>query len=472
MYNSNLHFHFVGIAGSGMSGLAEVLLGLGFKVSGSDIKGGEITTRLASLGAEIKLGHDALNLPTKASLLVYSSAVHQDNPEIVEAHKREIPVISRAMVLAELMRLKYGVAVAGSHGKTTTTSISAAILEAGGLDPTVIIGGRVKTKGSGARIGKGSCLVAESDESDRSFLLLKPTIAVVTNIDSEHLSAYASMAELEESFEKFVSSVPFYGLSILCIDDPRVKALAERISGRVVTYGLNPDADIRAIDIEPGRGTTDYTVFRKREKLFDVSLPMWGSHIAVNSLAAIAVGLEFGVNPILIRSALNGFPGVGRRLEVISEVGGITLMSDYGHHPSEIRATLSAIRAGSRGGEGRLITIFQPHRYSRTQQLFAQFLESFSAADILVTTDIYSAGESPIDDVNGESLNSAIDHPNKFYAASLEEAELLAFSQVRPGDTLLCLGAGSIGSSPERLLEMIRKNFDDRPTLLPDELVA
>ncbi len=450
MYNSKLHFHFTGIGGSGMSGLAEILLSSGFRVSGSDQQLSAVCRRLQSLGAEVFQGHAAEHVPEKSSLLVFSSAVQPDNPELAEARRRGIPVIRRAEVLAELMRLKFGVAVAGSHGKTTTTSMIAAILERGGLDPTVVIGGQVRTQASGGRVGKGNYLVAETDESDRSFLLLKPTIAVVTNIDNEHMNAYASLSDLVSSFEQFVSAVPFYGLSVFCIDDPRVRDLAKQYNRRQVTYGLSPDAEYRLSDVSVSRAGTRYTVLRSGDVLFEVQLPLLGRHLALNSLGAIAVGIEFGLAPSLIKEALEAFPGVRRRLEVIDTVHGVTVISDYGHHPTEVRATLRALREAY-GRDGRLHVIFQPHRFTRTRDCFVDFLSAFEHADRLAVTEIYAASESPLAGVSGAQLCDAIVHPAKRFLSELPEALGWILSDVRAGDTVVCLGAGPIGGFAEEV---------------------
>lgn len=451
MYNPSLRFHFTGIGGSGMSGLAEILLNLGFRVSGSDQKLGSTVERLRGLGAEVYEGHAASHLPDGASLLVYSSAIDPTNPEVVEAERRGLPVVRRAEVLAELMRLKFGVGVAGSHGKTTTTSMTAAILERGGLDPTVVIGGQVKAMGSGGKLGRSDYLVAETDESDRSFLLLRPTIAVVTNIDTEHLNAYTSLAELEESFHQFVRSVPFYGLAVLCVDDARVRDLAERYKGRKVTYGVSPQAQLRAIEIQPHRAGTTFDVVRNGEHLFQVNLPMLGRHIVVNSLAAIAVALEFGIPPATIAAALADFSGVKRRLEVLGEFGGVAVVNDYGHHPTEVKATIQAVRAGWGAEVRRLHVVFQPHRYSRTRDCFVMFLDAFGDCDNLVITEIYAASESPIEGISGEALAHAITHPSVRYVQELDDVLPDLVRSVEPGDVVVCLGAGSIGGFAERL---------------------
>ncbi len=451
MYNPKLHFHFTGIGGSGMSGLAEILLNLGFRVSGSDLKISSTCERLKRLGAVIHQGHAPQHIPETTSLLVYSSAVAPSNPELGEARRRGLPVIRRAEVLAELMRLKYGVGVAGSHGKTTTTSMIGTVLEHGGLDPTIVIGGQVKAAESGGKLGKGEYLVAETDESDRSFLLLKPTIAVVTNIDAEHLNAYASYAELESSFEQFVSAVPFYGLAVLCFEDPKLRELSERYRGRKILYGFS-GGEIQARNLQCRRFVTSYDVYVHGEKLLHVDLPMLGSHIALNSLAAVAVGLEFGISPACIAEALSNFSGVRRRLEVIGEACGVTVMNDYGHHPTEVRATLSAIRAGLGQGMGRLHVVFQPHRYTRTRDCFSDFLSAFVDADHLVITDIYAASEEPIIGIDGQSFCAAIDHSAKQFCGAIENAVHPIVGEVKPGDVILCLGAGSVGNLPERFL--------------------
>jgi UDP-N-acetylmuramate--alanine ligase len=453
MYNPKLHFHFSGIGGSGMSGLAEILLNLGFKVSGSDLKLSATTERLQKLGALVFQGHAASNLSESVSLVVYSSALNMLNPEILEAKRRGLPVIRRAEVLAELMRLKFGVAVAGSHGKTTTTSMIAAVLEAGAFDPTVVIGGQVKAIGSGGKLGKGEFLVAETDESDRSFLLLKPSIAVLTNIDAEHLSAYSSQADLDASFESFVSSVPFYGLAILCADDYKVFDIAKRHTGRKVTYGLSPQADIRADQLRFEAGLTHFSVYKQNEFLMDVSLPMFGRHIAVNSLAAIAVGLELGMQPLRIKAALEQFAGVSRRLEIIGTAQGVTVMNDYGHHPTEVRATLAAVRAGFGEQLKKFVVVFQPHRYTRTRDCFVDFLDSFRDSDEVLMLPIYAASEEPIEGIDASKLCEALAAPHsREVVPDLDAAITKVIERVQAGSVVLCLGAGSVGTLPDRIL--------------------
>lgn len=465
MYNPGLHFHFIGIGGSGMSGLAEILLTSGFKVSGSDVKASDVSRRLEHLGAQVFIGHAAANLPSTASLVVYSSAITATNPEIKEAKKRKLPIVRRAEVLAELMRLKFGVGVAGSHGKTTTTSMTGAILDAAHLDPTVVIGGQVKSMGTGGRLGKGDFLVAETDESDRSFLLLKPTVAIVTNIDDEHMNAYRSRRDLEESFNRFVQSVPFYGVAILCVDDPVVRRIASEFKRRVLTYGFSEDADLRAVSIEASSQGMSYEVILRGQSLGLFKLPMWGRHLVQNSLASIAVGLEFGVHIEVIRGALGSFGGVRRRLEIIGEVRGVTVMNDYGHHPTEIRATLNAIRECRPSQDGRVFVLFQPHRYTRTQLCWNEYLDVFGGADELFLTEIYAASEKPLEGVSGQSFFEAVRHDSKEFVATIEEAPALITPRLRAGDIVVCLGAGSVGSMPEKFLAALEASPTEAPVL-------
>lgn len=460
MYNPGLHFHFIGIGGSGMSGLAEILLTSGFKVSGSDVKASDVSRRLEQLGATVFIGHAATNLPESASLVVYSSAITGTNPEIKEAKRRKLPLVRRAEVLAELMRLKYGVGVAGSHGKTTTTSMCSAILDAAGLDPTVVIGGQVKSLGTGGRLGQGDFLVAETDESDRSFLLLKPTVAIVTNIDDEHMNAYRSRKDLEESFNRFVQSVPFYGLAILCIDDPVVKRIASECKRRVVTYGFSPEAELQAVNVQPSPTGMKFEVVRKGESLGEFTLPMFGRHLVQNCTAAIGVGLEFNVPVETIRAALASFGGVKRRLEVMGESRGVTVMNDYGHHPTEIRATLKAVRECCGSQFKRLYVLFQPHRYTRTQLSWNEFLPVFTDADTLLLTDIYAASEKPIDGISGQSFFEAVEHEVKEYIPNIEDAVESLVPRLESGDLVLCLGAGSVGAMPEKILKALDERVD------------
>jgi UDP-N-acetylmuramate--alanine ligase len=449
MYNTKLHFHFTGIGGSGMSGIAEVLLTLGYRVSGTDQRQSSVLDRLASLGATIAVGHSREHLAKDASILVYSSAVTQSNPELVEARARGIPVIRRAEVLAELIRLKYGVVVAGAHGKTTTTAMIGRILEEGGKDPTVILGGTLRSSGGGGVLGRGDFLVAESDESDRCFLLLSPAIAVVTNIDAEHLSAYGSMEELERSFSQFLHAVPFYGLAITCADDPRVASLAASLERRVVTYGLESPATITAHDIKLEPGSSSYVVVKDNQEIGTVSLGMSGRHMVLNSLAAIAVGLEVGIPMETITRALRQMPGIARRMELLRDHQDLLVMSDYGHHPTELRATIRAVRDAWSSRFKRLVVVFQPHRYSRTKDCFEQFRDVFGDADIVLITEIYSAGEAPIPGISGETLCESLQHAGREFVGGVDGLSQRLKSVTLPGDLVLFLGAGSIGSIAE-----------------------
>ncbi len=463
MYNPDLHFYFIGIGGSGMSGLAEILLTSGFKVSGSDIKESEVSRRLQSLGAQVVIGHAASNIPESASLVVYSSAVVSTNPEMREAKRRKLPVVRRAEVLAELMRLKYGVGVAGSHGKTTTTSMCGTILDAARLDPTVVIGGQVKNMGTGGRLGKGEFLVAETDESDRSFLLLKPTVAIVTNIDDEHMNAYRSRRDLEDSFRRFVDSVPFYGLAILCIDDPVVRQIADDCKRRVLRYGFGVEAELRATQIVAGQHGMDFEVSYREVNLGRFHLPMFGRHLVQNALAAIGVALEFKVPVDVMKESLRSFGGVKRRLEVVGEAGGVTVMNDYGHHPTEIRATLRAIKECFGDSIERLIVLFQPHRYTRTKSCWDDFLGCFDDADLLMVSDIYAASEQALEGITGASLCAAIRHDTKHFVGNIESALKEVVAIAKPNDLVLCLGAGSIGALPEPILQALTQGCRAEP---------
>ena len=439
-----------------MSGIAGILLDLGFRVSGTDLQDSATVQRLRDMGASISIGHAAESIPDSASLLVYSSAVDDSNPEMIEARRRGLPVIRRAEVLAELMRLKFGVAVAGSHGKTTTTSMTGTVLEMAGLDPTVVIGGIVKSFGGGGKLGQSQYLVAESDESDRSFLLLKPTIAVVTNIDAEHMSAYNSLQDLEDSFAAFVNAVPFYGLAVLCIDDPKVRTLAARYQGRKKTYGLSPDAELQACNIQHDRQITSYDLVIDGMARGRVTIPMPGRHLVVNSLAAVAVGMEFGVSVDGIIRSLGSFDGVGRRLETVCEHDGITVIDDYGHHPTEIKASVRAVRDGwLKNGSGSLFVVFQPHRYSRTRDCFVEFLDAFEGADSVVVSDIYPAGEEPIEGVSAQRLCDAMNHAAVQYIPQLDDCIDGLVAIMQPGDVVLCLGAGSIGKFAHRMADAV-----------------
>jgi UDP-N-acetylmuramate--alanine ligase len=449
--------HFVGIGGSGMSGIAEVLLNLGYTVTGSDLKGSPVTERLAALGARVAQGHSAEHV-AGAQVVVTSTAVRPDNAEVLEARRRGVPVIPRAEMLAELMRLKYGVAVAGSHGKTTTTSMVALVLDRGGLDPTVVVGGRLGVLGSGARLGKGDFIVAEADESDRSFLKLSPTLAVVTNIDREHLDAYRDLADIQEAFVGFLNKVPFYGAAVVCLDEPAVQEVLPRVERRVVTYGLASGAEVSARDVLVGPAGSRYTALAGGRELGTVELRVPGVHNVRNSLAALAVGLDLEVPFDRIRTGLRDFSGVDRRFQVRGEAGGVLVVDDYGHHPTEIRATLEALR--TLAGARRTLVLFQPHRYSRTRFLWDEFCRCFPQADVLLLTDVYAAGEAPIEGISSESLAAALaagGHPRAEWAGGLEQAGERLAQVVREGDVVLTLGAGSVWLAGEELLRRLRK---------------
>ena len=458
MFRPFQHIHFVGIGGIGMSGIAEVLANLGFRVSGSDQKKSEVTDRLEALGAEVTEGHAAENVGD-AHVVVRSTAVRDDNPEISEARRQSIPVIPRAEMLAELMRMKpYTVAVAGSHGKTTTTSMVATVLGTAGLDPTFVVGGIVRSYRSNARLGKSELMVVEADESDRSFLMLTPMIAVVTNIDREHMDYYHDMEDVRKCFADFVNKVPFYGAAVLCLDDPHVQAVIPKVERRRITYGLSAQADISAHEIAYDNSFgSSFTVWRGIDVLGRVNLKVPGKHNVYNSLGAIAVGLELDVPFEKIAEALGEFTGADRRFQFKGEEQGITVVDDYGHHPTEIKATLSAARIGA--PNRRIVVLFQPHRYSRTNDLMDEFASAFNNADVLLVTDIYAASETPIEGVNAEILTGRIKsygHKNAEYIGDLgSSAEKLA-GTVREGDLVITLGAGSVHRAGDQLLGLLR----------------
>jgi UDP-N-acetylmuramate--alanine ligase len=448
--------HFIGIGGIGMSGIAEVLLNLGYPVSGSDLKAGPATERLARLGARIYEGHAAEHV-RGAKVVVYSSAVPASNPELQEARRLGLPVIPRGEMLAELMRLKFGIAVAGSHGKTTTTSMIATILCEAGLDPTVVVGGRAALMGgSNARVGKSEFLVVESDESDRSFLKLSPILAVVTNIDREHVDCYPSLEDTRAAFLEFVNRVPFYGAAVLCLDDENVVRILPQVNRRVITYGASPQADLCAAQIACGPGGSTFELRRNGEALGSFSLPAPGPHNVLNATAAAAVALELGIAAERIRASLAGFTGVERRFQLRGTEAGITVVDDYGHHPTEIRATLEAARLG---GWERIHVLFQPHRYTRTQQLLDEFARSFHQADAVYVLDVYAASEAPIEGVTGEAVAErirAFGHRQALYAGTLERAAELALANARRGDLILTLGAGNVWQAGEMILRRLR----------------
>jgi UDP-N-acetylmuramate--alanine ligase len=457
--------HLVGIGGIGMSGIAEVLLTLGYSVSGSDLKPSTITERLLDLGATIYEGHQASNVEG-AHVAVISSAVKAENPEVKEAHKRKIPVIPRAEMLAELMRLKYGIAVAGAHGKTTTTSMVASILAAAHLDPTFVIGGRVNQAGTTARVGRGEYFVVEADESDRSFLMYAPVVAVVTTIDREHLDQYSSLEDIQGAFLEFVNRVPFYGAAVLCLDEPNVQAIIPQVKRPIITYGTSPQADLVISDVEM-RGTgSQFQLTYKGDDLGICSLPHPpGIHNVRNAAAAAAVALYLNVASDLIREGLARFAGVGRRFDIKGAVNDITVVDDYGHHPAEIRATLKAARGCN---FKRVLALFQPHRYTRTQHLWSEFELAFNDADVLALIDIYAAGEAPIAGVTSEALGSAIreaGHKNVHYFRSMQDAIEFLLREARAGDAIMTIGAGNVSRASNELMVLLGSELrvEDHP---------
>src|SRR5258705_9601867 len=462
MFRRIQHVHFIGIGGIGMSGIAEVLINLGFRVSGSDLKRSGVTDRLQQMGVEISEGHCAENVG-QPHVVVRSTAVRDDNPEIIEAHRRSIPVIPRAEMLAELMRLKpHTVAVAGSHGKTTTTSMVATVLGHAGMDPTIVVGGVVGAFGSNAHLGTSDLIVVEADESDRSFLMLTPTIAVVTNIDREHMDYYHDMEDVRACFTSFVNKVPFYGTSVLCLDDPNVQAIIPQIERRRITYGLSAQADVSAHNVRhDSEFGSSFTVWRGMEVVGEVQLHVPGMHNVYNSLAAIAVGFELEVPFKKIAEALSSFIGAQRRFQLRGEVDGVMVIDDYGHHPTEVRATLAAAKVGS--GGRRTVVLFQPHRYSRTHDLMEEFARSFNNADTLFITDIYAASEDPIEGTTAETLTAAIKrfgHKDARYVGALENAPGALRDHVQPGDLVLTLGAGTVSRGSDQLLALLREKSE------------
>jgi UDP-N-acetylmuramate--alanine ligase len=456
MFKRIKHIHFVGIGGIGMSGIAEVLLNLGYKVSGSDIKESDATERLRKLGGDINIGHRAENVASP-HVVVISSAVTKENVEVVAAREKQIPVIPRAEMLAELMRLKYGVAIAGAHGKTTTTSMVATVLAAGGIDPTVVIGGKLNSLGTNAKLGQGDFLVAEADESDGSFLKLSPAIAVVTTIDEEHLDYYKDINEIKAAFLTFVNKVPFYGVSVLCLDQPHIQALIPQVQKRYQTYGMSSQADYQAKDISLRALGSRFKVMNHSIDLgtFELSVP--GIHNINNSLATIVVARELGIDIEIIRKALRDFSGVQRRFQIKGETKGIIVVDDYGHHPTEIKATLAAAASGM---DRRVVVVFQPHRYTRTQHLLEDFFTAFNHADKLVIMDIYAAGENPIPGVSGKALYEGIKkygHKDATFITSREKILEHLVGTVKTGDLVLTLGAGDVWKIGEQLLENLKK---------------
>ena len=447
--------HLVGIGGIGMSGIAEVLLTLGYAVSGSDLRSTPITERLRNLGATIHEGHEAAHVQG-GHVVVVSSAIRKDNPEIVEAHRLKIPVIPRAEMLAELMRLKYGIAVAGAHGKTTTTSLVASVLAAAGLDPTFVVGGRVNHIGTTARLGRGEYMVVEADESDRTFLLLAPVVAVVTTIDREHLDHYQSLEEIKEAFLQFVNRVPFYGAVILCLDEPNVQAILPQVKRPVITYGTSSQADLVISEVELWGIESEFRLTYRGEDLGRFHLPCPpGIHNVRNAAAAAGVALYLNVPAELIREGFRKFTGVGRRFDVKGVINGVTLIDDYGHHPTEIRATLEAARGCK---YERLLVLFQPHRYSRTKYLWDEFCRAFNQADLVVLTDIYAASETPVTGITAAALADSIQaagHKNVAYYSSMQEGIERLLREARPGDAILTIGAGNVSRALGELAILI-----------------
>ncbi len=452
--------HFVGIGGIGMSGIAEVLLNLGYEVSGSDLASSDTTQRLDDLGAAIHHGHAAANIGP-ADVVVTSTAVRPDNPEVVAARERNIPVIPRAEMLAELLKMKFSIAVSGSHGKTSTTSMAATILAHGGLDPTMVIGGKLASIGSNARLGDGRLIVAEADESDGSFLKLNPCIAVITNIDREHLDHYRDLEEIREAFLQFANLVPFYGATILCLDDPNVREILPRIKRKVITYGLSTEADYRAEEIRSSGSSSRFSVFCRNVLLGTAKLNVPGLFNVHNALAAVAVAKEMDLTFPVIREGLQLFTGVHRRLEVRGEAWGVTVADDYGHHPTEIRATLAAAK---QVWSGRIIVVFQPHRYTRTKALFKEFLTAFRDADVLIVTDIYAASEEPIPGVTSTILCEEIrraGHPDTVHCADFDAVLNRLMKIARPTDIILTQGAGSVWKVGDAFLKANERGLTD-----------
>lgn len=459
--------HFVGIGGIGMSGIAELLHNLGYEVTGSDLKDSETTRRLRELGIKVSTGHGAENIGN-AHVVVISSAVSDDNPEVIEAKRKSLPVIPRAEMLAELARLKYGILVAGTHGKTTTTSLISTILAHCGFDPTVVIGGRLKATGSNARLGQGEFLVAEADESDGSFLKLSPTVAVVTNIDREHMDFFKTIDSLKEAFLSFMNKIPFYGVSIVCIENEHLRELLPSIHRRYVTYGFTHDAELRAVNVRKGFMSMSFETIYRGKNIGEFDLPLAGTHNILNSLAAIGAALELQIDISKIREGLKSFGGIQRRFEFKGEVNGIKIFDDYGHHPTEIKAILKAAREGlfissqqSDTETGRLFVVFQPHRYTRTKDLMDEFAPSFNDADSLILLAVYSAGEKPIKGANSETLLKRIKkagHKSAVYIKDKEKAIEYIITALQRGDMLLTLGAGDVWKIGDEVLDTLKSN--------------
>lgn len=459
MYKKTKHIHFVGIGGIGMSGIAELLLNLGYKVSGSDLNNSTITRNLASLGGVIYCGHQG-QWVTGADVVVTSSAIGINNPEVVAAQEASIPVIQRAEMLAELMRLKkFGIAIAGSHGKTSTTSMLSWVLSQAGLDPTIVVGGKVDSLGGNAKLGEGEFMVAEADESDGSFLKLSPVLEVITNIDLEHLDFYRDIEHIKSVFMQFIDKIPFYGAVILCLDDANIADLLPEIKKRKTTYGLTAQADVHAEQLVAAEGRTRFMVRRGAARLGEIDLSLPGRHNVYNALSVVCIGLELDIPFTVIAGALGSFEGVQRRMQWKGEARGITIMDDYGHHPTEIRATLGALKEA--WPSKRLVVLFQPHRYSRTEALYKEFLTAFHQADFLIMTDIYGANESPIPGLSSENLLSDIKQHGQrhtHYVPAMEELAEILLPLLAAGDLVLTLGAGNIVRAGEELVDLLMKH--------------
>lgn len=443
MFHKIRRIHFVGIGGTGMCGIAEVLANLGYEVSGSDLSDGDSVRRLMRLGCHVAIGHAPENLGD-AQVVVVSTAVPENNPEVAAARAASVPVIPRAEMLAELMRMKFGIAVAGAHGKTTTTWLTALVVDKGGLDPTMVVGGRLRAFDSNARLGQGRYLVAEADESDGSFMRLNPTLAVITNLDREHLDHYGSMAAIRRTFAEFANKVPFYGAAIVCVDDDEVRDLLPSLERRVITYGFSEDADVRVVDRRRESDRTIFTVENAGERLGEISLAVPGNHNVLNALAAVSVGLELGISFADIRAGLESFTGIARRLEIRSDADDIVVVDDYAHHPTEINATLLGARDG--WPDSRIVVVFQPHRFSRTKDIGSEFGAPLALADRVVVTAIYPAGEPPIEGVDSSIITRAAEEAGANVASveSWEDAVDLILSEARPGDVVMTLGAGDV----------------------------
>ena len=455
MFSSIKKLHFIGIGGIGMSGIAEILLNEGFKISGSDRALSEVTERLQNLGAITFEGHRASNIANDVDTVVYSSAVQPDNPEILEAQQRKIPIVRRAEMLAEVMRLKYGIGIAGTHGKTTTTSMTSLVLMEGGLDPTVIVGGKLSgLGGTNARLGRGEFIVVEADEYDRSFLSISPTVAVLTTLETDHLDCYRDLEDIKSAFIQFANKVPFYGFIVICLDEPALLDIMPNLSKKkIITYGLNPQADVQAVDIRHKDNTTTFMLIRGNKELGIITLQVPGKHNVQNSLGAIAVGLELGVPFEKIKSGIEKFAGVYRRWEKKGEVNGIAVYDDYAHHPTECRATLSGVKSGWRR---RVVCVFQPHLYSRTRDFYEDFGKSFLLSDVLIVTDIYPAREEPIQGITGELIVNAakqFGHKDVHYVPDKKQIPAFLRSVVKNGDIVITMGAGDIWKYGEEFLK-------------------